>query len=391
MKKNDVGAIYISDEIAKVLSENKINYENTLYVLEINGKLSYLLYNSSGYFEINQSFLEKNQISNINQLTKTINENEHQFYNKLLAENNSQFILNPLGVSEEILENDIIKKNAKRHNSLIKEIEKKIQRGAKMWFYYFYKDTFFRYSLEPEVYLAKSGFVIKNTNMVYSTTTRTLKTNLNKLKSIGLIEFNFSKNIISDLRFNSDHFTLFKTNIPTLFQTAFFEPNDIDKYQPINENLKKVEEINEIIFENGNIKIDYVKKQIQNELIGNKSEKIALEFEIERLKVLGFENVNEIAKIVSDDNSLGYDIISKEKNSEKRHIEVKTLKVNDNNVSFHLTKNELEKINSLSNYYIYIVEYIGNSSTVKILNTIDMENSEYIKIVPTNYKVYIKY
>lgn len=391
MKKNDVGAIYISDEIAKVISENKINYENTLYVLEINGKLSYLLYNSSGYFEINQSFLEKNQISNINQLTKTIDENEHQFYNKLLAENNSQFILNPLGISEEILENDIIKKNAKRHNSLIKEIEKKIQRGAKMWFYYFYKDTFFRYSLEPEVYLAKSGFVIKNTNMVYSTTTRTLKTNLNKLKSIGLIEFNFRKNIISDLRFNSDHFTLFKTNIPTLFQTAFFEPNDIDKYQPINENLKKVEEINKIIFENGNIKIDYVKKQIQNELIGNKSEKIALEFEIERLKVLGFENVNEIAKIVSDDNSLGYDIISKEKNSEKRHIEVKTLKVNDNNVSFHLTKNELEKINSLSNYYIYIVEYIGNSSTVKILNTIDMENSEYIKIVPTNYKVYIKY
>jgi len=94
---------------------------------------------------------------------------------------------------------------------------------------------------------------------------------------------------------------------------------------------------------------------------------------------------------VSEDSSLGYDIISTEKNLEKRHIEVKTLRINNDNVSFHLTKNELEKINLLSNYYIYIVEYVGNSSTVKILDTTDIENSEYFKIVPTDFKVYIKY
>ncbi|GGK35854.1 hypothetical protein GCM10007962_32760 [Yeosuana aromativorans] len=394
MKKNNIGASHFSEEIVKISNEIEINHEITFYDLDINGKPYYYLYDGfNGYFEISHSFLEKSGIANTNQLIQEINSNEQEFYKKLLAEKKSKFVINPIGsnFSDIVSENNITIKNAKRHNLLIKEIEKKVQRGAKMWFFHFYQNTFFRQSFEPDVYLDKSGFVINDTDKVFYTTTRTLKNNLNKLKSIGLIEFSFSKNTISNLKFNSNHFTLFKENIPNLFHTAFFESNELDKYEPINADLKKVDSVNEVVFENNTGKTDYTKKQIQNELIGTKSEKIALEFELERLKSLGFENVNSIAKIVSEDSSLGYDIISKEKSLEKRHIEVKTLRVNNDNVSFHLTKNELEKINLLSNYYIYIVEYVGNSSTVKILDTTDIENSEYFKIVPTDFKVYIKY
>ena len=224
MKKNNIGASHFSEEIVKISNEIEINHKITFYDLEINRKAYYYLYDGfNGYFEITHSFIEKSQIDDTNHLIQEINRNEQEFYQKLLAEKKSKFLINPIGsnFSDIVSENNITIKNARRHNLLIKEIENKVQRGAKMWFFHFYQNTFFRYSLEPDVYLDNSGFVIEDTDKVFSTTTRTLKNNLNKLKSIGLIEFRFSKNTISNLKFNRNHFTLFKENIPTLFQTAF--------------------------------------------------------------------------------------------------------------------------------------------------------------------------
>jgi hypothetical protein len=59
-------------------------------------------------------------------------------------------------------------------------------------------------------------------------------------------------------------------------------------------------------------------------------------------------------------------------------------------LSFHITANEIQKLKQLSNYYIYIVEFTKSGEKVKIIDTENMLESEYFKIFPTDYKVYLK-
>lgn len=89
---------------------------------------------------------------------------------------------------------------------------------------------------------------------------------------------------------------------------------------------------------------------------GERGEKIALEFEKNRLKAYP-DLVTRIRKISDYDDTRGFDIVSYSIINKKkmiRRIEVKTL---DSRGSFYLTKNEIEVSKRFKNcYFIYLVD-----------------------------------
>lgn len=93
--------------------------------------------------------------------------------------------------------------------------------------------------------------------------------------------------------------------------------------------------------------------------LGAEGEKFVFEFEKRRLTNLGFVNLANKVLDVSQKNC-GYDILSFDNNRDKRLIEVKTTK-HDQNFPFYLTRNEVNvsKINSMD-YWLYRVYNFSN-------------------------------
>lgn len=391
MTNISIGATYISDELLSIQDILELENDYSLYHLMCNGKNVFLIYNTSGYFEINQSYTEINNLKNVYDF-KNLFKSNNLFLEEILANNETKFLCSLTTIDENLCKNEKVKENFKRYDRILQEIENSMKRGAKIWYHMLFQRCFFNYAY-PEVYLTKNGFTFENGSVVFTNTTKkTIKNNLDKLKSLNLLDYKYRKDKVSDLKFNINKFSLFPDLIPSTFLTAFYENTDLEKFIPINNQLKKIGTIETIDISKRKEKIDYVEKQIDNEQIGSKSEQLAFEFEIERLEKEGVENCNQKVKIVSDDNTLGYDILSLEKHNENRYIEVKTVKRISDLYSFHITANEIEKVKKLSNYYIYIVIYTTKDGhSIKIIETANMLNSEYFKIVPTDYKVYLKY
>lgn len=381
--KLPIGSTHISEDLVKVNSITELNIYNTLYHLSYNDDDVYLIHNLAGYFEINNSTIQVNDL-------KKKSKNDLQFIEDFLMKSRPKFVYNLLSFDEVISQNIKIKESLRKYSEMLGEIEKALKRGAKRWYYTLYLKCFFNYS-SPEVYLTKDGFVFENVREVFGNTTkRTIRGNLEKLKNLNILTYRYEKNTITELKFNFKKVPLFKGLVPSIFSSAFFDDVLVEQFEPINNKLEKLDIVER--FESANRKkTDYVSKQIENELVGRKSEQLAFQFEIKRLVAEGIEDYNEKIKIVSDDSSLGYDILSVENDMEKRYIEVKTIKRNDDLCSFYITDNEIQKMKKLSNYYIYIVIYTKNEHSVKIIDTANMIDSENFKIVPIDYKVYLKY
>ena len=114
--------------------------------------------------------------------------------------------------------------------------------------------------------------------------------------------------------------------------------------------------------------------------IGEAGEKLALKFE----KAKHPQYKNKIRK-VSDDR-LGFDIISFDDSGNKIFIEVKTKKHGSaNNVDFYLTFNELEKLRTLENYFIYYV--CGIKTKKKTIYWINKDVLEEELLNPILYRV----
>jgi len=389
MTNLSIGATHISDKIVTIQSTVELENDNTLYELNTEGKSKFLIYNMSGYFEIGKSYIDKNKLKTTTDF-KNLSSNNLLFFKELLADRETKFICSSITLDEKVYENEKVKDNLKRYRQILDYIENSLKRGAKHWYFGLYQKCFFNYAYS-EVYLTNNGFTLENGIEVFSPITkRTIKTNLDKLKSLNLLDYKYKKEKVSHLKFNLNKFPLPPELIPSIFSNAFYEHISNEQFKPINSQLKKVGELKKIN-STKELEIDYVAKQVENEKIGKKSEQIAFEFEIKRLQTLGFTDCTQKVKVVSENNSLGYDIESMENENEKRFIEVKTVKRNDNLYSFHITANEIQKIEQLSNYYIYIVVFTKNGQSIKIINTNNMLESEYFKIVPTDYKVYLKY
>lgn len=123
-------------------------------------------------------------------------------------------------------------------------------------------------------------------------------------------------------------------------------------------------------------KKDYVKVAEKNIKIGYEGEKLVCNYEINKLKQIGREDLVEKIKWVSkEDDSKGYDIVSynvEGDNEVEIYIEVKTT-TNSNESTIYISKNELDNLKNKPNYYIYRVCIKKDVSTMFIMNAEQFE------------------
>lgn len=134
--------------------------------------------------------------------------------------------------------------------------------------------------------------------------------------------------------------------------------------------------------------IDYIARHKRLMEIGKKAEEYVLRKEIEYLISQGFPKLAEEVRDVSLIPSVGCDILSFETTGQQKQIEVKAISTIDKNNSFIITKNELEKSRSLSNYYVYCITGIesGEPKIIRLKHP-DFHNHESFQIEPLTYRV----
>ena len=190
--------------------------------------------------------------------------------------------------------------------------------------------------------------------------------------------YGFQFDILEDKE-KTKQFTSFKE------QKIFEHPLEIPKqklelYQP-----KKVVDIESLT--NDENEIDYLENHRRLMEIGDLAESIVLENEIEFLKV-DFPVLAKKVRLVSNNPNLGFDILSFETDEKQKQIEVKAISENKNCKSFIISRNEVSKSKTYSNYYVYCVSEI-NSGKPKILRikNPDFENNDKFLIEPLTYKI----
>lgn len=138
-------------------------------------------------------------------------------------------------------------------------------------------------------------------------------------------------------------------------------------------------------------KPDYDKEAKKLKKLGDRGEKIVLDFERDRLRKAGHNDLAEkVDRVSLKSDSYGYDILSFETDGTKRFIEVKATSMKVGLTNFFLSSNELETAKELDNYYIYMV-YDVVSKTPKVWvvgNPFNPENDK-MQIRPMNFKVTI--
>lgn len=136
-------------------------------------------------------------------------------------------------------------------------------------------------------------------------------------------------------------------------------------------------------------KIDYEKRQRNNQSIGKIGEQAIVDYEIGKLKSLGRSDLAEKVEWVSKtDDSLGYDVKSYDENGEELHIEVKTTKNTDKDgMAFFLSDNELTNLRSDSKSVIYYVFGIGKKTQIRRINK-DMLLNRFDELAkPISYRI----
>lgn len=140
---------------------------------------------------------------------------------------------------------------------------------------------------------------------------------------------------------------------------------------------------------NNNSKPDYEKINRQNKKLGDRGEKVVLDFEKERLKNTIYKDKVDRVSLKSD--SLGYDILSFEQDGKERYIEVKATRSKVGNVNFFLTINELKTAQEKENYYIYLVyDILSKEPKIWIIGNPFNPDNENVNLEPINFKVSIK-
>lgn len=140
---------------------------------------------------------------------------------------------------------------------------------------------------------------------------------------------------------------------------------------------------------NNNSKPDYEKINRLNKKLGDRGEKVVLDFEKERLKNTNYKEKVKRVSLKSD--SLGYDILSFDENGKERYIEVKATRSKVGDANFFLTLNEFKTAQEKENYYIYLVyDILSKEPKIWIIgNPFNPENN-HVNLEPINFKVSIK-
>lgn len=139
-------------------------------------------------------------------------------------------------------------------------------------------------------------------------------------------------------------------------------------------------------------KTDYILKAKINKEIGEKGEKLVIEYEKIELRKLGLLNyISKIEWVSKVDDSAGYDVKSyglSGKNVVEKYIEVKSTAINFKK-KFFLTRNEYEKLKENNKqYYIYRVLVAVKNMKPYIIKGVDFEKKCDMKV--EQYSVQIK-
>ena len=147
--------------------------------------------------------------------------------------------------------------------------------------------------------------------------------------------------------------------------------------------------ISEPKIEYGNrpIKINYIKREQQNQKLGMLGEELVLNFEKWNLRQQGKEKLSEQIRWISkeDGDGVGFDILSKHSNGKDKFIEVKTTRLRKE-TPFYFTHRELEVSEiKLSDYFVYRIFNFENNVKFFIKNGSFRQICNY---TPITYKGY---
>lgn len=134
---------------------------------------------------------------------------------------------------------------------------------------------------------------------------------------------------------------------------------------------------------------DYISAHKNQMAVGKLGEDLILKYEKECLCALGKSKLNEQVKIVSDDSSLGYDILSYDADGQEIHIEVKSKAGMLKYLDFYITDNEYKKLKENKNHVIYYVSYLRSKSPFLFKLKGSMINESTLK--PVLYRVALDY
>lgn len=121
--------------------------------------------------------------------------------------------------------------------------------------------------------------------------------------------------------------------------------------------------------------------------IGEEGELFVLDYEKQRLKKLGFQNLaDQVVQISKLNVAAGYDILSYDQNGQEIFIEVKTSI--GSHLSFEITENELNKARQFQDsYFVYkVINFANLPKIVPICNPARLVDEGKLILKPTQWK-----
>ena len=134
---------------------------------------------------------------------------------------------------------------------------------------------------------------------------------------------------------------------------------------------------------------DYITAHKNQMAVGVLGENLILKYEKEKLITLGKTILSKQVKIVSDDPSLGYDILSYSANGEELHIEVKSKAGMLRYFDFYISDNEYQKLKENRNHVVYYISHLR--SKTPLLFKLDGSMINELNIRPVLYRVTLDY
>ncbi|MDR5586024.1 MULTISPECIES: DUF3883 domain-containing protein [Clostridium] len=208
------------------------------------------------------------------------------------------------------------------------------------------------------------------------------------------------KQLLLEFKQNDEKMKLWNNYIYMVFLYTYYSPKKKDnsgdkgKYQ-LNPKVDYIDFNyigrleNDKSVKGKNKKPDYEKEMKRKKYIGNLGENIVFNEQIKSLRKIGREDLAEKVTVVStEDDRLGYDILSFDKHGNEIYIEVKSTISTANNINFIITDNEYRQAMEKENYMIYLIyEVETNNPKIHILNK-NMLKKDYMQ--PIAYRVRIK-
>jgi len=139
------------------------------------------------------------------------------------------------------------------------------------------------------------------------------------------------------------------------------------------------------------VKVDFDEVHKRNTKTGQKGEELVLKNQIDYLKKIGRNDLADKVKLVSDNFSKGYDILSFSHDGKEKYIEVKsTLNKFTGSINFYISRNEKQVAENLDNYYLYFVFDVA-SNKPKIVSIKGLFKNDQLYIIePVSYRVRIE-